>query len=284
VQNQGAGAGGGRAEGRATGWQCPSCARWIPRHVEQCRCGSERKRLEALGYNLVTTPAAPSKPDPRPRPRVEHHGLASTLVGYQVDSDLAAGWRVTLKTSFAIAVMAVATALFRYTHTELPAVRENVEVLATLDGFTRTAGSQPGNTIPLFVASAGRLGVLGASGTPDDPVRGLRESDLQQGFCSQSVAKQVRYEYPGYYDQWPDDKLERVVLEKHPEYVDRVCTLSVRLDASAGEIIKYELKPRSLVGHAALWSRTALLTILFAAICLNAYYRLIIGRLSPGAP
>jgi hypothetical protein len=227
----------------------------------------------------VTTPVAPSTPAPRPRPRVEHHGLASTLVGYQVDTDLAAGWRVTLKASMALAAIALAAALFRYTHTEPLAVRENVEVLTTLDGFTRTAGPQPGNTIPLFVAGTGRLGVLGASGTPDDPVRGLRESDLQQGFCSQSVAKLVRYEHPGYYDQWPDAKLERVVLEKHPEYADRVCMLSVRLDASADEIIKYELKPRSLMGHAVLWSRTLLLTILFAAICLNVYYRLIVGRL-----
>lgn len=279
MQDQGAATSVGRATGRATGWQCPSCARWIPRHVETCRCGSERKRLEALGYQIVTTPATSSEPAPRPRPRVEHHGLAATLVGYQFDTDLAAGWRLALKACLAIAVIAFAVALFRYTHTEPPATRENVEVLNTLDGFTRTAAPQSGNMIPLFVASAGRLGVLGTSGTPDDPVRFLRESDLQQGFCSQSVAKQVRYEYPGYYDQWPDDKLERVVLEKYPEYVDRVCTLSVRLDASAHEIIKYELKPRSLMGHAALWSRTLLITTLFAAACLNVYYRLIIGRL-----
>jgi hypothetical protein len=249
-----------------------------------CRCGSERKRLEALGYQIVTTPATSSEPAPRPRPRGEHHGLASALVGYQFDTDLAAGWRVTLKAFFAIAVIAVAVTLFRFTHTEPPATRENVEILNTLDGFTRTAGPQAGNTIPLFVASAGRLGVLGASGTPDDAVRFLRESDLQQGFCSLSVAKQVRYEYPGYYDQWPDDKLERVVLQKYPEYVDRVCTLSVRLDASASEIIKYEVKPRSLMGHAALWSRTLLITTLFAAACLNVYYRLIVGRVSPAAP
>jgi hypothetical protein len=35
------------------------------------------------------------------------------------------------------------------------------------------------------------------------------------------------------------------------------------------------------VDHAALWSRTLLITILFAAICANVYYRLIVGRAAP---
>jgi hypothetical protein len=69
------------------------------------------------------------------------------------------------------------------------------------------------------------------------------------------------------------------VLQKYPEYADRVCVLSVRFDATAGDIIKYNLKPRSLASHAMLWSRTIVLTMLFAALCLNVYYRLIVGRL-----
>ncbi len=270
-----------RSEGSSGAWQCPSCARNIPRHVEVCRCGSERRRLEALGYKIQIA-QAPVNPAPAvPRRRVEHHGLATTLVGYQLDTDLAVGWRVVLKTFFVMAVVAIAWALVHFTHTEPLPVRDNIQVLNTLDGFTRTAEPQSGNTIPLFIASVGRLGVLSASGTPEDPVRALQETDLRQGFCSQSVAKQVRYEFPGYYEQWPDDKLERVVLQKYPEYAERLCLLSHRLDASADQVIKYELKPRTLLGHATLWSRTALLTIFFAAICLNVYYRLIVGRVSP---
>jgi hypothetical protein len=244
-----------------------------------CRCGSERRRLEALGYKLRDV-SAPVKPAPGPRPpRVEHHGLASALVGYRLDTDLAVGWRVVLKALFAAAIVAAAVALVRFTHTDPLPVRDNIQILSTLEVFTRGAGPQSGNTIPLFLASAGKLGVLTASGAPEDPVRAPQESDLRQGFCSQNIARQVRYEFPGYYEQWPDDKLERVVLEKYPHYAERLCLLSHRLDASANEVIKYELKPRSLVGHATLWSRTALVTILFAAICMNAYYRFVIGRL-----
>ena len=245
-----------------------------------CRCGSERRRLEALGYKIQVA-QAPVRPAATPQRRVEHHGLATTLVGYQVDTDLGTGLRVLLKSFFAIAVAGVVVMLVRYTHAEPLPIRDNIHVLNTLDGFTRTAGPQSGNTIPVFIASAGRLGVLDATGTSEDPVRSVQESDLREGFCSQSIAKQVRYEFPGYYEQWPDEKLERVVLQKYPEYADRVCMLSHRLDASADQIIKYELRPPSLVDHAALWSRTLLITILFAAICANIYYRLIVGRAAP---
>ena len=282
MQDRHAQSGDSRSEGRSGAWQCPSCARNIPKHVEVCRCGSERRRLEALGYKIQS--AQPSvRPAPAaPRRRLEHHGLATTLVGYQLDTDLAVGWRVVLKGLFAMSVVAVAAALVHFTHTEPLPVRDNIQILSSLDAFTRTAGPESSNTIPLFIASAGRLGVLGTTGAPEDPVRALQESDLRQGFCSQSVAKQVRYEFPGYYEQWPDEKLERVVLKKYPEYAERLCLLSHRLDASADQVIKYELKPRTLLGHATLWSRTALLTIFFGAICLNVYYRLIVSRvLSP---
>ena len=117
-----------------------------------------------------------------------------------------------------------------------------------------------------------------SNGAPDDPIGEVNQADLLLGFCSQNVARQVRHEYPGYYEDWPDDKLVRTIVEKYPEYSDRTCTLSFRLDAGAGEIVKYELKPRSLLGHAGLWLRTLLLTMAFAVACLNVYYRLIVGR------
>jgi len=270
----------GRPESRPGAWQCPTCGRHIPRHVEVCRCGSERKRLEALGYTFETEPVAPT--NRAPKARVQDPGLAGVLVGYQLDTDLSAGWRMALRVFFAVAVITVGVALVRFTHTDPLPIRDNIQILNTLDGFTRGgAGADAANTIPMFLTSTGKLGVLSAAGIPSDPVRGIQESDLQEGFCSQSVVRQVRHEYPGFYDNWPNDKLERMVLEKYPEFADRVCVLSVRFDATASEVIKYELKPRSLLGHAFLWLRTLLLTIGFAAACLNVYYRLIVGRMLP---
>jgi hypothetical protein len=247
-----------------------------------CRCGSERRRLEALGYKFDSAPPPP--PKAASRPRQQSTGLAGALIGYQLDTDLGAAWRATLKVLFAILVLSAGYALVRYTHHEPVAVRENVEVLTTLDGFTRNAAPDSPDTIPMFITSAGRLGVLSATGEPSDPVKAIPESDLRLGFCSRSVVRQVRHEFPGYYENWPDDKLERTVLEKYPEYADRVCVLSVRFDATASDIVKYDVKPRSLLGNALLWSRTIALTLVFAVLCLNVYYRLIIGRLaSPAA-
>jgi len=263
------------AERRPGAWRCPTCGRQVPRHIEECRCGSERKRLKALGYEFLSTPELTSKP--AAKPRRQSSGLAGTLIGYQLDTDLSTATRTGLEVLFAMAVVGVAVALVLFTHTEPLPIRDNIQILDTLEGFTRHAEPDSANTIPAFITSVGRLGVLTPSGTPSDPVRRIEESDLQEGFCSQSVVRQVRHEYPGYYDNWPTDKLERMVLEQYPQYADRVCVLSVRFDAAAGDVIKYEMKPRSLLGHAFLWLRTLLLTTTFAVACLNVYYRLIIG-------
>jgi len=260
-------------------WRGPSCGRQIPPNVEVCRCGSERRRLEALGYNFDTTPQPPTtSAAPRRRPIVENNSPVASIVGYRIDTDLGAGWRAVLRVLFAAAVIAAGWATVHLTHTAPDPTRDNIQVQTTLEDFTRRAGPTAGNTIPAFLAATGSVGVLKVSGARTDPVRRLIDADLRQGFCSQSIAAQVRREYPGYYDDWPDDKLERTVLEKYPEYVDRLCVLSIRLDASPGEIIKYELKPRSLLGLAGLWLRTLLITMVFAVGCLNLYYRVIIGR------
>ena len=264
-------------ERRAGAWQCPTCGRHVPRHVEACRCGSERRRLEALCYKFDGESSVGAAPTAGAR-RVptQDYGLAGTLLGYQLDTDLSAPLRIGLKVVFSAAVVALIVAMVRYTHGEPLPTRENIQILSTLDAFTRNATPEAGNTIPAFIASTGRLGVLTAAGTPDDLVRSIPEANLREGFCSQSVVNQVRHEYPGFYDNWPNDKLERMVLEKYPEFADRVCVLSVRFDAPASDVIKYELKPRTLLGHALLWSRTLLVAAVFAAICLNVYYRFIV--------
>ena len=252
----------------------------MPRHVEACRCGSERRRLESLGYNFDSVQPASTTPAARARQMAaQDHGLAGTLLGYQLDTDLSAPLRIGLKVVFGAAVITLIVALVRYTHTEPLPTRDTIQILSTLDAFTRSASPESGNTIPMFITSAGRLGVLTAAGTPEDAVRSILESDLRQGFCSQSVVNQVRHEYPGFYDNWSNDKLERMVLQKYPEFADRVCVLSVRFDALAGDVIKYELKPRTLAGHALLWLRTLLIAGAFTFVCLNIYYRLIVERL-----
>ena len=272
------------SEAPRNGWQCPTCGRQIPRSVEVCRCGSERKRLEALGYKFEQAPPpTPAAAARQVHARTQAAGPAAALIGYQIDTVLGPVWRGILKTLLAAGVLAAGWALVVYTHTEPPATRGNVEVISTLEDFTRSAGPDSPNTIPGFLASGGRLGVFRATGDDDEPIAGVNEPDLRLGFCSMSVARQVRHEYPGYYEDWPDEKLVRTVLQKYPDYTDRLCTLSIRLEATAGEIVKYKLKPRTLAGHAALWLRTLLLTSLVALAGLNVYYRLIIGPLAARA-
>jgi hypothetical protein len=261
-------------------WHCPTCGRHVPRHVEACRCGSERRRLESLGYNFDSVqPVSATSATRARRVSAQDYGLAGTLVGYQLDTDLNAPLRISLKVVFGAAVITLIVASVRFTHGEPLPTRDNIQILSTLDAFTRSARPESGNTIPTFITSTGRLGVLTAAGTPEDLVRSIPDSELRQGFCSQSVVNQVRHEYPGFYDNWPNDKLERMVLEKYPEFADRVCVLPVRFDADAIDVIKYELKPRTLVGHALLWLRTLLIAGAFAVVCLNIYYRLIVERL-----
>jgi hypothetical protein len=265
-------------------WQCPTCGRQIPRSVEVCRCGSERKRLEALGYKFEQAPPpTPAAAARKVHARTQTDGPAAALIGYQIDTVLGPVWRVILKTLIVAAVLAAGGALVVYTHTEPLPTRGNVEVLESLEDFTRRAGPDAPNTIPAFLASGGQLGVFRASGEDDDPIPGVSEPDLRLGFCSMNVARQVRHEYPGYYEDWPDQKLVRTVLEKYPEYADRLCTLSIRLEATASEVVKYRLKPRTLVGHAGLWLRTLLLTSLVALLLLNLYYRGIVARLADSA-
>ena len=223
-----------------------------------------------------------SEPSLRQSDAFRAPAIAGALVGYQLDTDLEARTRIAFRVLFASAVVGFAAALVYLTHAEPLPIRDNIQILSTLENFTRDPGPGSGNTIPSFITSAGRLGVLRSVGEPRDPVRAIQESDLRQGFCSQNVARQVRHEYPGFYERWPDDKLERTFLEKYPQYADRVCVLSVRFDAEASEIIKYEITRSALLAHAAfLWLRTLLLTTMFAVICLNVYYRLIVGHAAP---
>lgn len=253
----------------------------MPRNVEVCRCGSERRRLEALGYKFDSTLApAGSQAPPATRPRRERRGLIAALIGYEIDTDLSAGWRGIYKGLFVVAVVAVFGFTARFIHTQRQPVRGTVDVIVSLQDFTRRVDPNVKNAIPLFLASAGRVGSLPLTGTPTEPVRPIDEAELRQGFCSPRLATLVRYEYPGFYDDWSDEELEQVVLEKHPDYADRVCMLSSRLDAGPGEVVMYEFKPRSPQDWALFGLGALLPTAVFALACLNVYYRVIVGRLA----
>jgi hypothetical protein len=49
---------------------------------------------------------------------------------------------------------------------------------------------------------------------------------------------------------------------------------------SPDDVVTYRLRARTIVEWTILWSRTALITGLFAMALLNVYYRLIADRLS----
>ena len=202
------------------------------------------------------------------------------LIGYRIDDEMPSGWRLTLKIAWAIGIMAVAALMIAITQRDPLPRRGTIRILSTLDEFTRDAGLDTPNTIPAFLELSGDVGVLGPSADPDEPVRAIDEEQLREGFCSPSLVRHIRHEYPGFYDAWPDDKLARLVLEKYPEWHDRRCSLSYKLDATAVGVIKYQLKPRTFVMAAAMWTLTALVTLAFAVGAANLYYRVLVARLA----
>jgi len=246
--------------------------------VEVCRCGAERRRLEALGYRF-DAPPIPAAASPASRPVVyAAPGLAGLLVGYRSDAHISRAWRIVLALLFLIVVGAAGYGMVTYTHLPLPPTRANTEIIVTLEEHTREAGGG-GNAIPAFIRLPGTIGVLEPTMTADDLLKPLSEADLSKGFCSTSIARQIRYEFPGFYESWPDERLERVVLQKYPELEDRLCVLPSQLGISPDDVVKYRLRPRTVVEWTMLWARTALVTMLVAVALLNVYYRLLVNRL-----
>jgi hypothetical protein len=201
------------------------------------------------------------------------------LVGYRSDAHASRAWRIVLSLLFLILVGGAGYGVVTYTHGPLPPTRENVEIVATLEGHTKSAGNT-GNAVTSFVKLPGTVAVLEPTMTAKDLLKPMSEADVAQGFCSASIARQIRYEFPGFYESWPDDKLERVALQKYPEFQDRVCILPSQLGVSPDDVVKYRLRPRSVVEWVILWSRTLLITAVFAMALLNVYYRALVDRLS----
>src|SRR5262245_6919431 len=202
------------------------------------------------------------------------------LFGYRSDEGVTSRWSLTFQLAFVIGVIAVGIAMLALMYGERPPRRGNIQVLSTLDEFTRDAGPDVSNTIPAFLELPGEIGVLGPSADPGEAVQALSTDDLQEGFCSPSLVRQIRHQYPGYYDSWSDDKLQRLALEKYPEMRDRRCALSYKIDATPVAIIKYQMKPRTIIEHSGLVLLTLLVTGGFALACLNLYYRVLVGLFS----
>jgi hypothetical protein len=247
--------------------------------VDVCRCGAERKRLEALGYNFDLSPMAATPSSASRRVSGAVPGPAGMLVGYRSAEDVSTIWRIVFTLLFLIMVGGAGYAVVTYTHLPLQPLRANVEIIRTLEEHTRT-DSSGGNAITSFLRLPGTTAVLEPTMTADDLLKPLSDADLQTGFCSASLAKQIRYQFPGFYEGWADDRLERVALQKYPEFQDRLCIIPTSLGVSPDDVLKYRLRQRTILEWALIWSRTTLITGLFALVLLNVYYRALVPRLS----
>ena len=244
-----------------------------------CRCGTERSRLEALGVKVALAPDTEVPDAPTRASSGAHPTLPGFLLGYRPSDNISLAWRIVFTLLFLILVGGVGYGLIAYTHLPLAATRENVEIVATLEGHTKSVG-RGGNAIPSFMTLPGTIAVLEPAMTKTDLLKPLNETDLSGGFCSASLAQQIRHQFPGFYEDWPDNKLERVAIEKYPEFQDRLCVLPSQLGVSPDDVVSYRLRPRTISEWTLLWSRTALITGLFAIALLNVFYRLIADRLS----
>jgi hypothetical protein len=232
-----------------------------------------------MGLIVALAPDTTESPAVRSATSTVVPGLAGILVGYRTDDHVSSVWRIALALLFLILVGGAGYGVVTYTHLPLPPTRENVEIVATLEDHTKNAGAAVRNAIPGFIALPGTLAAFEPTMTAKDLLPPLSETDLEKGFCSASLAKQIRYEFPGFYENWPDDRLERVALEKYPEFQDRLCVLPSQLGVSPDDVVKYHLRARTTMEWTILWSRTAIITGLFAMVLLNLYYRLLVDSL-----
>jgi hypothetical protein len=202
---------------------------------------------------------------------------AEDAVGYRPDDDVPEWQRGLLKFVVGVgAIAAGALTVWLLGRGELPRTPANTRTMLRLEDYTRSANSSVRNTMPPFLSLPGELGAISADG---QSIKEIAVHELSGVVCAPSVAVLVRQEFPGYYDQIPDDRLEQAVLEKHPDYRDRLCALPAWMDVTPHDIIKYEMKALPpFRASALLWS--ALSVAAFVLFVLNLYYRLVVPTAS----
>jgi hypothetical protein len=266
-------------------WLCPSCGRRVPAQVDTCRCGLARTAALREEIDAGKDPAAAAQ-----KPAALLPWLARIVLGYRTDVELPRRWRPLLRGSLIAAVALVFVITVMLLDGEPPRTRENIRVLSRLDDYTRNSEPSAANTIPAFLALPGSVGVLAIALAPDlvssgnastsaQDIKSISETEMQKGFCTRSVHLLVRQQYPGVYDGLSDAELERRVIDRHPEYRDKLCILPAWIDATPHEIVKYELKPRvAVMPQPSVWPWAALITGVFAIAALNVYYRLLVSQ------
>jgi len=194
-------------------------------------------------------------------------------VGYRPDDEVPEWQRWLLKIGVGIgAIAAGALTVWLAGRGELPRVPSNIRTMLRLEDYTRSANISVRNTMPPFLALPGDLGALSADGTS---ITEIEEHELSGVVCAPTIAVLVRQEFPGYYDQIPDDKLEQAVLEKHPDYRGKLCALPAWMDVTPHDIIKYEMKPLpTFRASVLLWAAFAVAA--FVLLVLNVYYRVLV--------
>ena len=165
----------------------------------------------------------------------------------------------------------------------------NIRVLSRLDEYTKRSSPDIANTVPTFLTQPGLLGVLPAAaplpeGGSEAPtprvfttsdIKPINQAELQEGYCTASLSRLVRQQFPGSYDDIPDKELEQTVIAKRPEYKDRLCQLPVWVDAAPSDIVKYEVEPSSgpaRGGARLLWA--GMITAAIGAVAFAVYWRL----------
>lgn len=199
---------------------------------------------------------------------------AEDAVGYRPDDDVADWQRVVFKAVVAVGAITVcALTVWMLNRGELPRIPNNTSSILRLDDFTRNSNRTVRNTMPAFLELPGGVGALSADGTA---INDVDENELRNIVCAPTLAVLVRQEFPGYYERIPDKQLEQSVLEKHPEYRDKLCALPAWMDATPHDIIKYRMKPQPpLRASVVLWSM--FLVAAFVVVVLNMYYRLVVA-------
>jgi hypothetical protein len=220
--------------------------------------------------------------------------LLRLIVGYRNDRHVPPPRRAALRAAFATALVLVVVIARLAFADALPA---GVHVVRSLDDHTRRHAPEAENTIPSFLELPGALGVMTAGNLPAPGgaahvtstagviVTPLSENELSKGFCAARLSHLVRQQYPGSYDDVSDAELELRVLEKHPQYREKVCVLPAWIDATPLEIVKYEVTSPAIAAlDPQAWLPAVIAASVFSFVALNVYYRLLVVQLAPAAP